>query len=66
MFDFRTHFNFLPNSLMKIVIVIFKKGIDICSKSGTLLITENSRSADVCKKAFFLENGFFGMFIVCY
>ena len=38
---------------------MFRKGIDIFSKLGTLLINRNSQSADLCKQAFFLENGFF-------
>ena len=42
---------------------LFRKGIDIFSKLGTLLINRNSQSADLCKQAFFLENGFFGMFV---
>ena len=36
--------------------LLFRKGIDIFSKSGTLL---TSPSADVCKEVFCLENGFF-------
>ena len=42
---------------------MFRKGNDTFSKLGTLLINRNSQSADLCKQAFFLENGFFGMFV---
>ena len=38
---------------------LFRKGIDIFLKLGTLLINRNSQSADLCKQAFFLENRFF-------
>ena len=41
---------------------MFRKGIDIFSKSRTLLI-KNSLSADLCQKAFFLENRFFFWYV---
>ena len=43
---------------------MFRKGIDIFSKLGTLLINRNSQSADLCKQVFFLENGFLVLLMI--